>query len=83
LFRRLDTGENLLDTDPDLGITRHLLDLTDGTLLVGIGEGTGFPQNVCELSLCVDIRNGDFSVKSGEEIELCEYRAFGCCREDQ
>lgn len=82
LFRCLDTGEDLLDTDPDLGVTCHLLDLTDGALLVGIGEGTGFPQDVCELGLCVDVRDGDLGVESGKEIELCEHRAFGRCREN-
>lgn len=83
MFRRLDTGEDFLDTNPDLSVTRHFLDLTDGTLLIRIGEGAGFPQDICELGLCVDVRDGDFGVEPGEEIELCEYRAFGCCREDE
>jgi len=83
LLRRLDTGEDLLDANPNFGVTCHLLDLTDGALLVGIGEGTGFPQDGCKLGLCVDVRDGDLGIESGEEIELCEYRAFGRCREDE
>jgi hypothetical protein len=51
--------------------------------LIGIREGTGFLQDIGELLLCVHVRDCDLGIESGEEIELCEYRSFGCCRENK
>ena len=71
-MRGLNTGEYLLDTDADLCATGDLLDLTDSAALVVVGERAGFVEDVCEFGLRVDVRDGDFGVEAGEEVELRE-----------
>lgn len=73
----LNTCEDLLDADADLGATGNLLDFTNGTLLITVRECARLLENVCELSLRVDVRHRDLGIEATKEVELSEHRAFG------
>lgn len=83
MLRRLNTRENLLDTDANLCAAGDLLYLADCALLVAVGECARRLEYVCELGLRVHVRHRDLGVEATKQVELSKNRALGCCREDQ
>lgn len=73
LLCRLNGCQDLLDAHTHIGATRNLLNLSDGTLLVSIREGTRLLQHLRKLRLRVDVWYGNVCVETAEQIQLSEY----------